>query len=135
MRHLPAVANVSAVAFFPYGKLAGLVRGDANLVKEIDPAGFLRQPEQERSEGVEFVAGRPTRQLGGALRKMEAPGVRHIAVAGDLILHFVGILKVGLEAASNVVGALLPVDARVVIPFRVAVPLWLILVGRTKGCE
>src|SRR5438445_5803891 len=120
MRHLPAVAKVSAKAFFPNGKLVRLIRGNTNLLKQVDPAGFLRQAQQERGKGVELIAGRPAQQLRGALGKMEPAGVGHVTVAGDLILHLVGILEVGLETAPQVVGALLPVDARVVVPFRLA---------------
>src|SRR5205807_8736948 len=119
----PAVTNLSAEAFFANRKLLRQIRRDTNLVEEINSAGFLRHAQQERGKGVEVIAGRPAQQLGGPLGKMEAARIRHIAVARHLILQLIGLLQIGLKTGAKVVGTLLPVDARIVVSFRVAISL------------
>ena len=95
----------------------------------------LRQAEKEGGESVEVVAGGAAGKLGRALSEGEAAGVGRNTVAGDFILHLVGILQVRFEASANVVASMLPVHADVIVPLGITVALRLKLVGGAERVE
>jgi len=66
---------------------------------------------------------------------MEPAGAGIVTAAGHLILHFVGILKIGVKTGPDIMGTLEPVGINVVIPFGITVCEGLKRVGAAHSRE